>query len=482
MKKYLTIYVGLITIVSGIAQNDVDALRYSQTSFGGTARFASMGGSMGALGADISVLSVNPAGIAIFQKTEITITPSFFSRNTSSNYNNTVLSDKKINFNLGNVGWISTFRIADQKNSRWQSVNFGIAYNQLANFNNRINIQGSNKTSSILDTYVADASGHPPADFDLFSTNLAWQTFLFNPNAGDSLHYHSVIKNYGELQKKSVESRGSMGETDLSFGANYKNKIYLGATVGIVNVKYSEESVYQEVDEKDTIPGFKSMSLSQNLNTGGTGVNFKLGTIVRASDWLRIGGAIHTPSTIYLTDFYSSTMVSDLDSGKIHNASSPSGDFGYTVITPLRAIGSLGFIINKRALLNAEYEYVNYSTMQLHSSSYVFTDINNGIRSKYTSAGNLRLGGEIRFDPFALRAGYALYGSPFSAGQNKNANRANYTAGLGFRENNYFIDFAYVFTMYTTYDYLYDPAMVNINAVKTNYKSSMFSLTVGIIF
>jgi hypothetical protein len=173
-------------------------------------------------------------------------------------------------------------------------------------------------------------------------------------------------------------------------------------------------------------------------------------------------------------------MKSDLENGVTYDVKSPDGNFNYTITTPFRALGSLGFVINKNALLNAEYEYVDYSNMQLNSHPNVFSDVNNTIHTKYTSTGNLRAGGEIRFDPLAFRVGYAMYGSPFKNGQNINAYRTSYTAGIGFRENNYFIDFAYVFTKYTAYDYLYDPALVN--PVKNDYRNSSFMVTLGVKF
>jgi long-subunit fatty acid transport protein len=376
---------------------------------------------------------------------------------------------------------VTTFNLGDRNNTGWKSLNFGFGYNRTNSFQNRISVQGYNKTSSLLDTYVAAANGYTSAEFDGFSTNLAWQTFLINnPDSTRPTLYDHVIKNYGELQKKSVETSGSMGETDLSFGGNYNNKVFVGATLGIVNAKYNEESVYQEVDEKDTIKGFKSFSLSQSLTTTGTGVNFKFGMIVKATDWMRIGLAVHTPTVLHLSDSYNSTMNSDLERGITYEQKSPDGKFNYTVTTPFRMLGSIGFVVNKNALLNAEYEYVDYTNAQLNSSPNVFTDVNNTIRSKYTSAGNIRMGGEIRMDPLAFRVGYAFYGSPFKNGENVNANRTSYTAGIGFRENDYFIDFAYVFTKYTAYDYLYDPSIVS--SVKNDYKNSSFMLTCGVKF
>ena len=102
------------------------------------------------------------------------------------------------------------------------------------------------------------------------------------------------------------------------------------------------------------------------------------------------------------------------------------------------------------------------------------------IRSNYTSTNNLRFGGEVRLDPFAVRLGYALYGSPFKNGENKNATRSSYTAGVGFRENNYFLDFAYVYTMYNQNNYLYNPSITN--AVENKYTNSSFMLSLGVRF
>jgi len=49
-----------------MAQTAYDAVRYAGDELNGTARFVGMGGAMGALGADISTIGTNPAGIGLF--------------------------------------------------------------------------------------------------------------------------------------------------------------------------------------------------------------------------------------------------------------------------------------------------------------------------------------------------------------------------------------------------------------------------------
>jgi hypothetical protein len=481
MKKYfLILNIGLLYTFSALSQNDIDAMRYSQTSFGGTARFSSMAGSMGALGGDISTLNFNPAGIALFRKTEFTITPSLFSQNTSSSYNNMTGSDGKLNLNLSNIGFVATFH-PKKTDYGWQSFNLGLVYNQTNSFQSRSYAQGYNNNSSLLDGYVQNANGHTSSDFDQFSTGLAWDTYLINPTdtTSGNTRYSSVIPNHGELQTKSTETSGSMSETDLSFGGNYKDKLFIGGTIGFVRVKYTEETVYSEaMDKADSVNGFKSFSYTSNLTTRGNGINFKVGIIYKATDWLRIGLAVHTPTYISLSDSYSNSMHSEF-ADSTHDASSPSGSFNYSVITPFKAIGSLGFVLNKYALINAEYEYVDYSSVQIHSSPDVFQSVNSFIHSNYTATGNIRIGGELRLDPIAFRLGYALYGSPYKTGDNKNAVTPSYTAGIGFRQKRFFMDFAYVYTTQTTYNYLYTPLNAADTPVKNNYQSSNFMLTLG---
>src|ERR1035437_11060972 len=142
----------LVLSAKSNAQNEVDALRYSQTNFLGTARSAGMAGSFGALGGDFSTLSTNPAGIGLYRKSEITFTPSFFNQSTTSNLNGTSLKDSKPNFNFGNAGIVWASYNPDAQYG-WKGFSFGFGYNRMNNFNNRIEMQGKNNNGSLLDVY-----------------------------------------------------------------------------------------------------------------------------------------------------------------------------------------------------------------------------------------------------------------------------------------------------------------------------------------
>ena len=202
--------------------------------------------------------------------------------------------------------------------------------------------------------------------------------------------------------------------------------------------------------------------------------------IFKATDWLRFGAAVHTPTRISIQDNYSNSIASNVKEGK-KTAESPDGNFNYFITTPFRALGSVGFVIGRRGLINADYEYVSYGKARLNSTPNVFSQINSFIQDEYKAAGNIRIGGELRIDPFTLRGGYALYGSPFTKGKNIHANRSNYTAGVGFRKNSFFIDFATVVATYKDYSFLYDPSFNNA-VVENQYLSLNFLFTFGFRF
>lgn len=481
-KAFLLCIAALATGAGALAQNEMDALRYSQLTFGGSARFMGMSGAFGALGGDISSLSFNPAGIAVYRKNEFSFTPAFYSQSTSSLYNGTGSSELKHNFNFSHLGLVGAFvnKENDANNSGWVSTNIAFGYNRTNNFHGRMDIGGTTQGQTLLDVMASSATGYVPENLDQFGSGLFFQAALIDTLNGDGTAYYSIFPDSARVvQHKFVETSGSMSETVLSLGGNYGNKIYVGATVGFPRIRYEEEANYSEIDDQDTVGPFNDYTYSTNLSTRGTGINFKFGLIYRITDWVRVGGALHSPSFFRLNDNYSNSVTVSYDAYYApYTASSPEGVYEYRLTTPMRAIGSLGFVIKKKGMVDVDYEFVDYTTARLRSTPMVFNEINSNIRSKYTQASNLRLGGEYRLDPLALRAGFALYGSPYQPGVNLDeADRVSFSGGIGFRENNYFIDFAYVHTQYSENYFLYDPAVSS--PVKNDYSSNNFLLTIG---
>lgn len=479
MKKSL-LFLFICAPFFSIAQNEGDALRYSWINFGGSARFASMAGSMGALGADPSVAAVNPAGYARFTRSDFSLGFNYAEIQSASTFNGTSSNDGKSNFNLSSFSLIGAFPVPNS--SDWKSIQFGVSYQRYANFHNKISIEGSN-SSSLLDAFVEEANGIPEEnllDQRPFYSGLAYWAYLIDPLDTNQNTYSSQIPDGNVNQLRTITRTGSMGETNFTLSGNYLDKLYFGGSLGLPGVRYSEIYMHEE-SPKDSSLALRSFSFKESLVTRGLGINFKAGVIFTPVQWLRLGLALHTPTGIGLSDRWSTTASSDFKTGPDYTETSVLGNYNYRLRTPGRTVFSLGLILKKRGSLNIDYERVNYAKAKLRSdrydpTGYSFTYENQAITNSYRSVSNLRIGTEWRIKPFYLRAGFALYGKPFKNNISiSDPTRITYSGGIGYRNKKYYIDLAYLQTSWTEDYYMYNSTITEAATVRTSIHSILIS-------
>lgn len=440
------------------AQTTADALRFSQMEVTGTARAIGVGGGLGALGADFSVLSTNPAGLAAFRKSEFIITPALFGSKvdatlTSETIGNRTNTERDGKFILNNVGVIVT---SSPIASNWKTVNFGIGINQLANFNRELYYEGSS-IGSITDRFLEQANGLGLNDFE---SGVAYDAgALYGPdNEGFYQSDFEFAPNAFVQKNQRITSSGSVNELVFSLAANYNEKLMFGATLGVPFLSFTQNKTYQEIDPfsdespDGEIPYFDELEYRENLTTTGVGINLKAGIIYRLSQAVRFGAAIHTPTAYSFQDNFTTEMDYAYlnDNGDVVDATgySPDGLFDYKFATPFRALGNAGFIFGKNGFLSAEVEWVDYGSgsFNLTSDSDNAEDaayekeLNKDISSQFRSALNFRVGGELAWNMLRFRAGVGLLGSPYAGDTNFNT---KYSLGAGLRLRNFFLDAAY---------------------------------------
>jgi hypothetical protein len=481
MKKIMIF--GLLMAMSGIltAQNEVDALRYSQVYYQGTARSMAMGGAFGALGADFSALSTNPAGLGLYRSSEFTFTPEISTGKTFSSYNGMTGEDSRTNLAISNLGFVFTNPVPEgSTNTPWKYYQFAFGMNRSNSFNNRAFVRGDNPDHSLVDVYLDEVWNVNPQDIESnfpFDIYPAWYVYVLDTirDVNGDLIYTSPVPQGGIRQQELFKSWGSTSEWLFSGSANMNDRLFFGATLGLPYVRYFEETRYSEIDIADTIPFFDNWNYSETLETRGWGINLKLGIIAWPVDWLRVGAAFHTPTYYYgLKDiWYTST---DAQLGPDYNRKdSPTGEYEYELSTPLKAIGSVALIIGKYGSLSADYEFVDYSNMKLRALDYNFTGENDAINALYGSTSNLRFGTEWRYSNFSFRGGYAIYGSPYAQGENDEYQ--TYSFGIGYSERDFSLDLAYVHGERSRDYYLYSSANYTTNAARQTYTSDHFALT-----
>jgi long-subunit fatty acid transport protein len=440
------------------AQNEIDALRYSQIFFGGSARSMGMAGSFGALGADPTAINTNPAGLARFSKGHFSLSLGGVKNNMSGQFSG---KESMVTNTASPLQGLALVINAPRLNEfGWKSVQTSFAYNRIADFNATRYYEGKNY-NSLLDVFASDGFLVPTSELfsnprTRFGTYLAWETFALDDemdmffdtyyqprlSAGDSL-YH----------KKTIQSRGGISEYSFAISGNYNNSLYVGGSLNIQSIRFFENNRHHETVIDPQNFSLQSFDYLFNLESRGFGANLKLGMIFVPTDEFRIGVSYHTATMLRFKESFNADMTSVHDFGTIglSNNSRPSGDFRYRLRNPGRWLLSMAYIFEKRLAMNADFEVVNYGNTAFRSSTnfayqYDFINENLMVKELYRNVINLRLGVEYALTPeWFIRGGYARYARAFS-NNHKNEAGANvfYAAGVGYRKNQFVIDLAYV--------------------------------------
>ena len=481
MKKYLIILPFIVgNILTGIAQNEIDALRYSLTNYEGTARFMAMGGAFGAIGGDLSAIGVNPASMGRFSKNEFSFSlGGSFSDTRTMLYNNSSTASRS-NINIPNVGFVGTHNFKHRDKIGWQSVQFGISYNRLNNFNENITIQGNTPNSYSL--VFADWAQGTIAD-NLISTNnydsyLAYETWLIDPNPSGSTDYVSTIRG-GTNALKTISRKGNMSSTELALSGNYMNKLYIGGSLGIPTLRFDETASHFESVTNDTVNQLDNFTYTQTLKTTGTGFNLKLGFVALPMDWFRFGASIQTPTAFRMSDRWQNAMVTNFDDGARYEATSDPGSYVYKLRTPLKVTGSAAFVLFKKAVFSIDYELLDYSKSRLGSTSfstspYNFNTENETIGSIYNRSSSIRIGAELKVaKPLLIRGGAQYRQNPLIEAE---SDQLSYSFGFGYRVNKFYLDLAYVLTTTTENYFLYDPVLVEGSDINKSLSRAVVTL------
>ena len=504
MKKLILTLFAVAALMSVSFGQYVDqALIFSQQNFGSTARSKAMGNAFGAVGGDFSSLSINPAGLGIYMRSEVTTTLNMIGLNsTEATYQGQITDDRRNSFNFRNFGYVLATPVQGG-GSGLVSFNFGIGFNKLNNFNQTISVGKNGSPHSRMDAFAENTNGinstnlldenNPYTNGTPWESKLAWETYLINVKNPDQNHmgntYESILL-INELvdENLTVNKEGFLNEYLASFGANFNHQLYIGATIGLQDLFYNESKTYSEDGE------FGYFDYYSTARTRGVGYNLKLGIIYRPVPALRLGAAIHTPTFFDLKEDYSSVMSSNLKNVStaadgLWKAETPLGDYAYRMDSPMRAIGSLAFQFGKKGIISLDYEYVDYSKIKYRSGrdGYNFSFENTDIKAIYNSTSNIRIGGELKAtDAVSLRAGYEMFGNPYKTSVN-NISQPNisysYTTingGIGYRMSNVSLDISYSLGSKTDYNYIYQLNSVGVDPVKNRMSNSEIVFTLAI--
>lgn len=504
MKKY--IFASALVLIASAAQAQDTYTNYTMTSTAdviGTARYVGMGGAMGALGADISAMTNNPASLGLFRKNDVSMTMGGVIQDARP-----YETDNRGHYSFDQVGFVAAF--PNYENTSF--VNFGLNLQKKADYGHSLfvknsSLNGLSQAAQLKGLYTA---GVNIANNNNFQYSLPYQAnnaYIYDVEVAGQPGYHQIKSSGYDFNRLAS---GNLYGLDLGIAGGLHDRVYLGMDFGIDFLRYENSQRY--VEYRDGALGeVEDYDVLSNKYVSGAGINLKFGAIVRPIEEnpLRVGFAFETPTWYTLTQkrsYYSIASKWNYDGyneiTQVHNYSynpdgvysnfdSPDDNFlDFNIHSPWRLRLSLASTVNTFLAWDVEYEYALYNNATIGyprrynengaslsmvkdpGMTALTKDCINGIH-------NFRAGVEFKPLPeFAVRLGYNFWSKPMKDGARLDqtvdskaldfALGTDYTNlgaahmlnfGLGYRYKAFYGDFAYKFRAQKGDFYAFDDAL-----------------------
>jgi hypothetical protein len=501
MKNLILTLMGVASMVSSYGQNTSDAIRYSTGETEGTARFKSMSGAFGALGGDMSAVSINPAGSAVFNLSHGSLTLSSLKTSNDVAYGSNSQSSKDSSSDMNQIGAAFVFNNRNTE-SLWNKFVVSLFYEQLQNYDNQFSAAGTTQNS--IGSYFTDYANGLRLDEITALTGetisqaysgigseygssyqqayLGYESFILEPaddTSNDNTTYTSNIAAGDFYQEYSYASTGYNGKFSANLGFQYDKNIYFGINLNSHLVNYERSTLFYE-DNTNTGSTINQVNFDNTLLTTGEGFSLQLGSIVKVNDFIRLGLTYDSPTwlrlreetTQYLYTFEDATnLEAEVDPAVINVFPE------YNLRTPAKITGSAAFIIGDTGLISVDFSRKDYSATKFKSSTGGgFSQQNSVISNTLKAANTLRIGGELRHKKFSYRGGYKMEQNPYKDTA-AYGNLRGFSLGLGYDFGGSRLDLAYENSKRKMDNKFFNAG--NLDAARINRTNSNLSLTLS---
>lgn len=507
--------------LSAAAQETYVNAELATGDLNGTARYVGMGGAMDALGADISTIGTNPAGIGLFRHSTATASFGFVSQEGAKAF----ADANKTNMSFDQIGFVYAMRTSSRS-----FINFAFNYHKSRNFNYILNAAGNvgadasqskmsyNKGAAAYSNgwqFVYPDKNYITSDDNAYSQldELYYNALLVAPGSdmSDPTYGYFGAEKYMMDRKNS----GYIGSYDFNVSGNINDRVYLGLTIGLHDVHYKGYSEYAELfaPNGEQVDG---VLVEDTREITGSGVDVKAGVIFRPIEEspFRIGLSVATPTWYDLTTRnYTAMIVDDKLNGQY--SMDISNEYDFKLYTPWKFGLSLGHTIDNFIALGASYEFADYGSLDSREidgydwdgNTTSSTDIPMKRHAEQTLKGvsTLKLGAEVMVAPqLFVRAGYNYVSPMYNKHGYKDGTLASYgvtdqsqtdytnwkatqrlTAGVGCRLGKFSLDLAYQYSQtdgtFTPFKDVLDATNV-AESVDVSNKRNQILLTMGYTF
>ena len=487
--KYIFFAVSLFTALSANAQETYENAKLAGEDLNGTARYVGMGGAMEALGADISTIGSNPAGIGLFRHNNISVSGGLLMQSDGKEFAN----GKKTNLSFDQIGGVYSTRTGQKS-----FLNFGFNYHKGKNFDYILNAAGSlSNSSQNKQSYIKGALGNQNeggfyVDKNKDGQNIGYvnstsKNVAYTWSQIDYLYWNNLIpdKNTGRFNYESATgynlaraNTGYIGNYDFAVSGNLNDRVYLGLTFGMKDVNYKGYSEYRE-----NFNNAGGVLVRDERKITGSGFDITAGVIVRpvAESPFRIGAYVKTPTWYDLTTSNTTRLVYPPSTTSVLSPDSiSSNSYDFKMWTPWKFGFSLGHTVGNYLALGATYEYENFSNInsrvndggyynyygEYYESSSPDKNMNAHTKEVLKGVSTLKLGVEYKpVSNVALRMGYNYVSPKYVSDAQKDPGLASlgtsyasttdytnwssinrFTLGIGYKVKKFNIDLAYQYS------------------------------------
>ncbi len=271
-------------------------------------------------------------------------------------------------------------------------------------------------------------------------------------------------------QAYSRNITGSKYDVLFNVGFNFGDTFFVGANLGVTSLNYNYDECYKEAAENPSAfeidfgdkgkTCFSDYRTRYSYTADGSGVFGKIGFLWRPVDGLRVGAAVQTPTIMEINErWIQDVNLNYTDASFNGSAKTPEGEYSYRLRSPYRLNAGAAFTFAGMALVSADYEMTDYSTMKFMSkdggwSNDTFSSLNDQIRNCMGVSHMVRIGAEFKPLPeIAVRAGYNFTTTPEYVYEGNSKTKLNdrinaFSVGLGYSSNgSFFADIAARMTM-----------------------------------
>ena len=429
-RKYILAALALAVMPVAAQETYENAKVAGPQDLNGTARYVGMGGAMEALGADLSTISTNPAGVGLFRKSTASVSFGLVSQQDAKDFS----EGNKTNMSFDQVGFVYAAR-----SGRNSFVNFGFNYHKSRNFDfilsaaDRLDNASQNKLTydkayvSAIDMaqgydgilykqrdgepIVKDGELNYVPDFDRSYASCSQLDDLYARNMNYNTQENEWVYNEASEYMLDRAHKGAISSYDFNVSGNVNDRFYWGVTFGLKDVNYKHTGLYQE----DLIGG-NTLIVNDERKIDGSGFDMTFGVIFRPVEYspFRIGLSVATPTWYDLTTSNFTTM-------NLPGAEPASEDYDFKLYTPWKFGISMGHTVGNYLALGASYEFADYAHLDTRYNTGGYYDywggysetsesddiMNDHTKQTLKGVSTLKLGAEFKpYPELAVRLGY----------------------------------------------------------------------------